>query len=113
LLPGLLGVETTRPEDVAREAEFAAALRSVDLDHTPFEERAWPELEVLLNENDRLRSSIEAIVEANSESDVANAAIPLWREMLAYFERQAESELQLVGEWPEPSILPPAQASES
>jgi len=100
-------------EERSGDSELAAALRSVDLEGLPLEEPAWPELEILLGENNRLRSSLDAIVEASPESDVANAALPLWREILAYFERQAERELRLAGKWPGPSILPPARTSES
>jgi len=79
----------------ARSADttLADALAGVDL--TLGEAREWPAPEELTAENARLRTAVDAIVEAFPAQRDA-AAEELWREILGYIARQTERDGTLI-----------------
>ena len=77
----------------AGDATLADALASVDL--APGEAREWPAAEELTAENARLRTLVDAIVEAfpGERGEVAEG---LWREILGYIARQTNRDGALI-----------------
>ena len=74
-------------------AQLADALEGIDL--APGEAREWPAPEELTDENARLRTVVDAIVEAfPAERD--DAAEELWREILGYIARQTDRDGTLI-----------------
>lgn len=77
----------------ASDAGLADALAAVDL--APGEAREWPAAAELTAENARLRTAVDAIVEA-FPAERAGAAEELWREILGYVARQTERDGTLI-----------------
>ncbi len=89
-LRGVLAAATTAR---AEGGTLADALASIDL--APGDTREWPAAEELTAENARLRTLVDAIVEAfPAERD--DAAEALWREILGYIARQTERDGALI-----------------
>ncbi len=89
----LRGVLAAAAEARGGDATLADALASVDL--APGEAREWPAAEELTAENARLRTLVDAIVEAfpAERGDVAEG---LWREILGYIARQTDRDGALI-----------------
>ena len=75
------------------DATLAESLAEVDL--APGEARQWPAPEELTAENARLRTAVDAIVEAFPAQRDA-AAEDLWRVILGYIARQTERDGALI-----------------
>ena len=79
----------------ARDADAALAEALAAIDLAPGEAREWPAGEELAAENARLRSLVDAIVEA-FPAERAGAEDGLWREILGYIARQTERDGALI-----------------
>ncbi|MXY87706.1 MAG: hypothetical protein F4Y92_02440 [Dehalococcoidia bacterium] len=77
----------------AADAGLGEALATVEL--SPGEAREWPASEELTSENARLRTAVDAVVEA-FPSEREGAAEDLWREILGYVARQTERDGKLI-----------------
>lgn len=75
------------------DATLSDALASVDL--APGEAREWPAAEELTAENARLRTLVDAIVEA-FPAERGEVAEGLWREILGYIARQTDRDGALI-----------------
>ncbi len=79
----------------ARSGDATLAESLADVDLTLGEAREWPAPEELTAENARLRTAVDAIVEAFPAQRDA-AAEDLWREILGYIARQTERDGALI-----------------
>ncbi len=82
------------------DATLAQALEGIDL--ATGEPREWPPPDQLIAENARLRTMLDAIVEAYPATHEGSTA-ELWRVILGYIARQTERDGQLIEVTPDES----------